>query len=103
MKIYTFLATDPESPVKAIARIRCEMPGPKGKTVMDWHPVIINSVNAASAEQKAREWWDAEVAKAKAVQDKKDARKAKTTAPLLAEKEPVQAAVGVVDDVGDVI
>lgn len=103
MKIFTFLATDPDCPTQAIARIRCEMPGAKGKTVIDWHPAIFGSVNAASAEQKAQEWWDAEVAKRREVEDKKAAKALRKAPPQLAEKEPVQAAVGAVEDPGEVI
>lgn len=106
MRIFTFVSTDPESPTRAIARIYCEMTGVKNKPAMEWHPTVFGSVTPEGAAQKAQEFWDAEVAKAKAVEDKKAAKalsKAAPAAPLPAEKEPVQAAAGTVEDPGEVI
>jgi hypothetical protein len=102
MQIFTFLATDPDSPVKAIARIRCEMTGAKGKAVIDWHPAIFGSVTAESAAQRAQEWWDAELAKASEKEAKRLAKSKKGAPPAPTEKEPVQAAVDV-EDPGDVV
>lgn len=66
MRIITYVLAGDELPpagVEAIARIRCEMLGAKGKLVEQWHPVIIHGEDEAEARAKAQTWWDAEVAK----------------------------------------
>lgn len=103
MRIFTFVATDPESPVQAIARIHMRMTDKKGAAGMDWSPMIFGSVTEASARQRAQEWYDGEIAKERAKAEKAALKRpgAKKAEPE-PEKEPVQAAVGVVDP-GDVI
>lgn len=100
MKVYTFLATDPDCPVQAIARIWGPLPG-KGKMVNDFHPIFFGSISAASAEQRAVEWWNETQAKEKAKLAAVEARNAarmKKAEPKASEPAPEP-----VDDIGDVI
>ncbi len=98
MKIYTFLATDPDCPTKAIARIWGELPGAKGKTVTDWHPIIVGSVTPESARTKMQKWWDAQQAKEKAKAENIAAgvakRMAKKGAPI--DPKPVEEDIDVI-------
>lgn len=64
--IYTFYSQDAPEGLKAIARIRMQMPGKGGVLKMDWLPIVIHAATEDAARVKAQTWWDAEFAKEKA-------------------------------------
>lgn len=62
MQVFTFAATDPNAPVKAIARIWHGKAKP-GAALSGWHPVDIFGATPELAEAAARTWWAEQLAK----------------------------------------
>jgi hypothetical protein len=82
MKIFTFSTSDPDAPAngRAIARILAPMVGRGGGTVVEWHPVIFTGATEEEVRALAEGWWYAEVAKARAADEKAAERQAKRDA-----------------------
>ena len=64
--IHTFYGQDAPEGLRAIARIRMQMPGPKGGLKLDWCPVVFHADTEDLVRDKAQVWWDKEFAKFKA-------------------------------------
>lgn len=61
MRIFTFNADAPDSPDKVMARIHNEG---------GWHPVIFTGPTREEARKRAHDWWNEEVAKAQAKENR---------------------------------
>lgn len=61
MRIYTFAATDEDSPFGAVALIHNGQHNYKGKMIADWCPVRITGTDPRDAREKAQAWYDAEL------------------------------------------
>ena len=63
MRIVTYASDHAPAGAKWIARIRIMGAPVKGKSVEEWHPVIVQAETREAAFQKAQDWWDAELDK----------------------------------------
>lgn len=68
MKVYVYEATSADVPAahRFTARIWCEVIGKKNRPTMDWHPVVFHGADGAALKARAQQWWDDQVAAAKA-------------------------------------
>lgn len=96
MKIHTWASSDPATPANciAIARIWTD----------EWLAVLITAPDEATAREKAQEWWDGEMEKARKRAENAEARSARMrkpkgvqTADTPAEPEPEE------DDPGPIL
>jgi hypothetical protein len=67
MQIFTYSVVG-EAPAGQthVARILHTLTGPKGKPLLEWHPVIFAAGSEEAVRTQAQDWWDAELAKVEA-------------------------------------